>query len=184
MAGDPAAFVFVGGRPALDLVATLGRRHATPVERLPDPDALARWLVAAGVLPGTPPADDADLARAHALRESVHALVRAAIEGAAPPAAAVGTVNAVAAGPDVAVALTRGVAEPVAASAAAGLAALARDAVRLLGGPLAARIRECAHPDCSLVFLDATRSGRRRWCSMARCGNLVKVSGYRARRGG
>ncbi|MDT7658136.1 MAG: hypothetical protein QOF38_2851, partial [Pseudonocardiales bacterium] len=53
----------------------------------------------------------------------------------------------------------------------------------LLGGARATRIKECAHPDCSLVFLDETQSGRRRWCSMDRCGNLVKIKGYRERRG-
>jgi predicted RNA-binding Zn ribbon-like protein len=63
------------------------------------------------------------------------------------------------------------------------LATIARDAVRLLGGPRATRIKECEHPDCSLVFLDETQSGRRRWCSMARCGNLVKIKSYRERRG-
>ena len=53
---------------------------------------------------------------------------------------------------------------------------IARDAVRLLGGPQASRIKECQHPDCSLVFLDETQSARRRWCSMERCGNLVKTA--------
>ena len=71
---------------------------------------------------------------------------------------------------------------PVAGGVAAVLAAIARDAVRLLGGPRAARIKECEHPDCSLVFLDETQSGRRRGCSMERCGNQVKTAGYRARR--
>jgi predicted RNA-binding Zn ribbon-like protein len=63
-------------------------------------------------------------------------------------------------------------------------AGIARDAIRLLGGPQASRIKECQHPDCSLVFLDETQSARRRWCSMERCGNLVKTAGYRARRRG
>jgi predicted RNA-binding Zn ribbon-like protein len=34
------------------------------------------------------------------------------------------------------------------------------------------------------VFLDETQGGRRRWCSMERCGNLVETAGYRARRTG
>jgi predicted RNA-binding Zn ribbon-like protein len=44
------------------------------------------------------------------------------------------------------------------------------------------RLREREHPDCSLVFLDSTQGRRRRWCSMQRCGNQMKVSGYRERR--
>ena len=74
------------------------------------------------------------------------------------------------------------VATPAAADAPSALATVARDAVRLLGGPQAARIKECEHPDCSLLFVDETQSGRRRWCSMGRCGNRVKTAGYRARR--
>jgi predicted RNA-binding Zn ribbon-like protein len=37
------------------------------------------------------------------------------------------------------------------------------------------RIRRCAHPDCVLWFLDTSRSGARRWCSMATCGNRTKA---------
>lgn len=65
---------------------------------------------------------------------------------------------------------------------AAALATIARDAVLLLGGPAAGRIKECEHPDCSTLFVDETQASRRRWCSMERCGNQVKVAGYRRRR--
>jgi predicted RNA-binding Zn ribbon-like protein len=37
------------------------------------------------------------------------------------------------------------------------------------------RIRRCAHPDCVLWFLDTSRNGTRRWCSMATCGNRLKA---------
>ncbi len=37
------------------------------------------------------------------------------------------------------------------------------------------RIRGCANPDCVLWFLDTTRPGTRRWCSMAACGNRDKA---------
>ena len=37
------------------------------------------------------------------------------------------------------------------------------------------RIRGCANPDCILWFLDTTRPGTRRWCSMAACGNRDKA---------
>jgi hypothetical protein len=40
-----------GGRLCLDLVATLGRRHGDPVERLPDNKALVDWLVAVRLVP-------------------------------------------------------------------------------------------------------------------------------------
>jgi predicted RNA-binding Zn ribbon-like protein len=185
-AGD-GVFVFVGGRPSLDFVATLGKRHANPVERMPDGDALARWLVLEGLVPAPLPVTDRELGRARELREAIDALVRSNIAGTAPEAAAIRVVNAVAARPDLPPRLAvdaqgRAVASGGAGSPAQALSSIARDAARLLGGPLAARIKECEHPDCSLVFLDETQSGRRRWCSMDRCGNLVKIAGYRARR--
>jgi predicted RNA-binding Zn ribbon-like protein len=183
---DHDGFVLVGGRPSLDLVATLGRRHAEPVERIPDPDTLARWFVEAGVAPAEPVVDESDLRRARALREAVHALVQSTIDRRAHDGAAIEQINRHAADPDLPTRLDRRagglVAVAVPGDARAALACVARDAVRLLGGPQARRIKECAHPDCSLVFLDETQSGRRRWCSMDRCGNLVKTAGYRARR--
>ncbi|XOZ32773.1 CGNR zinc finger domain-containing protein [Halomonadaceae bacterium KBTZ08] len=45
------------------------------------------------------------------------------------------------------------------------------------------RIRACAHPDCILYFLDATRSGTRRWCDMQTCGNRAKAKRYHNRYG-
>lgn len=187
VSGD-AAFVLVGGRPSLDLVATLGKRHATPVERVPDPATFARWLVAAGVLPDPPPVDEGGLAQARELREAISDLTRAVMSGSTLPARSLTTVNAYAVHPDLPPQLAadgRGATTVLAAYRSpvlSALATIARDAVRLLGSPHAARIKECAHPACSLVFVDDTQAGRRRWCSMQRCGNLVKIAGYRARR--
>lgn len=42
-----------------------------------------------------------------------------------------------------------------------------------------AGIRQCHHPDCVLYFFD--RTGRRRWCSMAACGNRAKAKRHYAR---
>ncbi len=38
------------------------------------------------------------------------------------------------------------------------------------------RIRGCAHESCTLWFLDVSKAGRRRWCSMDQCGNRAKAS--------
>ena len=56
-----------------------------------------------------------------------------------------------------------------------------RDGVELFGGPLAQRIRECAGEGCALLFVDTSRSGQRRWCSMTGCGNKAKVAEFRRR---
>lgn len=43
------------------------------------------------------------------------------------------------------------------------------------------RVRRCGEQTCVHWFLDTTRPGRRRWCSMATCGNRLKVKSYRQR---
>ncbi|WP_205314914.1 CGNR zinc finger domain-containing protein, partial [Nonomuraea lactucae] len=69
--------------------------------------------------------------------------------------------------------LERGWAYPV--TAAQFLSAVARDAIDLFSGPLAKRVRMCAGERCYLIFLDTSRPGARRWCSMNRCGNRQKL---------
>jgi predicted RNA-binding Zn ribbon-like protein len=181
-------FPLFGGRPCLNLVGTLGRRHAEPVERVPDPGSLADWLVAAGLLAVRPAVAQHQLESARDLREAVNRLARAAMAGQPWAASDVTLVNDVAAGPDLAPQLPRDPAAtvPVAHRAAghpvdAALATLARDTVLLLTGGRATRIKECGHADCSLLFFDDSQSGARRWCSMDRCGNLAKIAGYRNR---
>jgi predicted RNA-binding Zn ribbon-like protein len=44
------------------------------------------------------------------------------------------------------------------------------------------RLRICANPGCREVFVDRSRTGRRRWCDMRTCGNQAKVARHRARR--
>jgi predicted RNA-binding Zn ribbon-like protein len=41
------------------------------------------------------------------------------------------------------------------------------------------RIHACANPQCRLVFLDASKSGTRRWCDDGGCGNRHRVRRYR-----
>lgn len=43
-------------------------------------------------------------------------------------------------------------------------------------------IRSCEGSACILLFLDRTKAGARRWCSMAVCGNRAKAAAHRARR--
>lgn len=44
-----------------------------------------------------------------------------------------------------------------------------------------ARLRTCDGPGCDFRFVDTSRNNRRRWCSMAICGNRAKVSAHRLR---
>ena len=42
-------------------------------------------------------------------------------------------------------------------------------------------IRKCDNPTCTLWFYDQTKAHRRRWCSMAVCGNRAKARAHRDR---
>ncbi|MFZ0818933.1 MAG: CGNR zinc finger domain-containing protein [Candidatus Acidiferrales bacterium] len=58
------------------------------------------------------------------------------------------------------------------------LTAIARSAAGLIAEGPRAPIRKCANPGCGLFFYDDSRTGRRRWCSMAVCGNRAKVAAH------
>jgi predicted RNA-binding Zn ribbon-like protein len=61
------------------------------------------------------------------------------------------------------------------------LAAIARSAAEIIVEGAQARLRICANPACGLFFSDKSRTHRRRWCSMAICGNRHKVSSFARR---
>jgi len=64
------------------------------------------------------------------------------------------------------------------------LAPIAELAASLLADAHFERVRECEHPECCLWFYDRTKSHRRRWCSMALCGNRAKVARFRQQKRG
>jgi predicted RNA-binding Zn ribbon-like protein len=57
---------------------------------------------------------------------------------------------------------------------------VARAAADLLASPDLRRIKRCA--GCPWLFLDQSRNGSRRWCSMDDCGKNAKMRRYVARR--
>jgi predicted RNA-binding Zn ribbon-like protein len=63
------------------------------------------------------------------------------------------------------------------------LAALARSAAELIAQGARSGVKQCAHPHCQLLFCDESRTHRRRWCSMALCGNRSKVAAFARRHG-
>jgi predicted RNA-binding Zn ribbon-like protein len=176
-------FRFRGGHAALDFAATLARRlKADPRELLAAPEDLAQWLVAAGMAESPTKVSNADLVAARALREAVYALAEAQIHGRAPAGQDVATLNRLADGPAAVPWLDDEGSAHWRGDAAALLALLAREAVLLLGGADRARIRQCEAEGCALLFLDMSRAGDRRWCSMQGCGNKAKVAEFRRRR--
>ena len=59
---------------------------------------------------------------------------------------------------------------------------IVRSAVELATSPDARRVKTCPGlGDCGWLFLDTSKSGRRRWCSMESCGSRAKMRTYYAR---
>jgi predicted RNA-binding Zn ribbon-like protein len=192
------SLALVGGALCLDFVNTVDPRHADEREEFLDGyGALVDWAVHAGV--ETPaagkrlarrgekhPAHAASvLVRAVSLREALYALLSPhALRGDEALAVLNDELRRAWAG--AAVARTGDTFElrlddedeldrvlwPVALSA-----------YELLTTP-GARIRECADDDCGWLFVDTSKAGRRRWCSMESCGNRAKLRRYRRRHAG
>jgi predicted RNA-binding Zn ribbon-like protein len=175
---------FDGGSLALNLIATVGRRFGTSVERLTDPGRLDAWIGGVGLRVAARSANEADLANVREFREQLNDVVRAAFVGHTPRQAALAAINQAAVtrlelGPTpggVGLLLLPG------AGLADTLTALvARDAILLLSGAARLQIAECAAPDCRMLFLRANER-RRAWCSSAHCGNRSRVAAHNARR--
>jgi len=61
------------------------------------------------------------------------------------------------------------------------LAAIARSGAELISDRSIQNLKQCANPDCRILFCDDSRTRRRRWCSMALCGNRSKVAAFARR---
>lgn len=194
------SFRFDAGAVCLDFAHTGGEGRYAVFETLHEPADLGEWLAQpplAAVL--TVPATTQELAAAKVLRQAIWDASHAQAAHRPLPAAAIAAINRAAAAPPLTpeldsssaaapplapglagVSLAAGWAAPVRATQA--LSTLAREMIELLSGPFSGRIRECASGDCPLVFVDTSRPGARRWCSMERCGNRHKLRALRARR--
>lgn len=177
--------LFVADQPALDFLNTVFVVDGERVDVLRSDDDVARWLVAAGLRAQLVPARRGLVARAHALRDIVRALVEQRRAGKRLQLAELN--GFLAQGhPTLAIAYDREGALQLerrfgAETAEQILMPLALAAVELLVDVDFALVRTCEREDCVLQFYDRTKSHRRRWCSMATCGNRHKVQTFRAR---
>jgi predicted RNA-binding Zn ribbon-like protein len=152
-------------------------------EILHQPADVARYLGVIADVDGIAVAGG-DMAAVREFRRAVTGAAFGAVAGRSPTAGERAVINAAAARPPVVPVLDAGggvsTADPVSVSQV--LSTLARDAIDLFGGPLTERIRVCAADDCGMLFVDQSRPGTRRWCSMQRCGTRAKVRAHRQRR--
>ncbi|QIZ00509.2 ABATE domain-containing protein [Streptomyces sp. S1D4-11] len=178
-------FAFVSGRLCLDLAGTKLWRRTLRTELLDSPDDLRRWISQAGLVDDPGSVDSRGLERVRRLREAAYMLVSHWPLDDHPDTAvkeALAEVNEAARLPlpkhqlDESGRLTR------VSSIDEVLGAVGCDAVDLLSSPQFPRMKECANHDCTRLFVDLSRSGARRWCGMAECGNRHKAATYRQRK--
>ena len=174
VAHDGQRWWFDSGSIAFDFAYTGGFPSPSAGERWHEPGDLAEWWRERFGFDA--PVSAADYARARELRQAIAEAVMAVAHDQPIPAECATVIDEWAARPDVPPQLS---AEPPVTSDRL-LAAIARAAVEALRR--ADRVRVCGAGDCAVVYLDASRSGNRSWCSMQRCGNRHKARARRARR--
>lgn len=178
-------FLFISGRLCLDFVHTGGEDEREDFEVWHAPDDLAEWLAESPLRLSGVAISAADLRVARALREAIWHSAIACLDGREPLAQWVQVINGMARQPDLVPQLDAQGQPSVwhlPHTVSAVLSTIARDAIALFSGAEARLIRQCANPGCLLLFVDASRPGKRRWCSMERCGNRAKVAHYRRQR--
>ena len=186
---DGQTFRFDPGALCLELLVTGGGGWLSRLELLHAPADLVAWLPGSRLADGwrLPAEIEVTAEELTAIKQLRAALWRIAVEltsGGEPAPADLALINQVAAQPPMIPWIApqgrqRAWAAPVTGAQIAST--FARNAVELLAGRGAERLRRCAGDNCYLVFVDTSRPGRRRWCSMERCGNRDKVRAFRQR---
>ena len=195
-------FVFDGGTLALDLLNTWRFNADQPLDLLQSPEDLVIWLAAAGLpdgaycaeLSSSPPNRRILLDEALWLRRDILLIVQSLVAGELPPPYTVDALNRILTESGTSFRLDSLTIPPEGdqeermegqlvlnvhehiSSVLGVLQPIALSAARIVTEANRTRIRQCASSNCMYWFLDTSKSGRRRWCSMSRCGNRAKVA--------
>jgi predicted RNA-binding Zn ribbon-like protein len=190
-------FLFVGNHVALNFLNTKPTLEDGPREFLSDTAAFQRWLIAAGLVTSARMKSamrswrgSSKAARVvkqlREFRERFRAAVLKIESGSLPAESFIEEVNALLAQyPRRSVLVKEGHSlvrkYPFEPDEPAAFWPLIAEAVAsLLAETDLTRMRKCE--SCVVHFLDTSKKGSRRWCSMNICGNKVKVASYQRRR--
>jgi predicted RNA-binding Zn ribbon-like protein len=190
-------FLFVGNRPILDFLNTRPVLAQEPTELLADFDALARWVIASGIMNSKKSKNlfqswrgsreaSAFLRELIAFRERLRNAVLRMEDGSGPPDEFVKEVNARLADYPPRAALRKRDGRLVMEmlfdpqKPADLWMPFIHGAADLLTETETGRLRQCE--SCVVHFYDTSKKGSRRWCSMNICGNKIKVAAYQRRK--
>jgi predicted RNA-binding Zn ribbon-like protein len=162
---------------ALDLIDTLMTATDPVTDLLGSEERADTWWRLE--LPRLPESPEPDLAATRRLRAAIRDLLDAHLEHRAPRPTSIEDINAIAASVPTSPRLgADGTGETrwhVELGGNPALAAIARETITLLSTPdRLSRLRRCANPTCSMVFLAETT--RRQWCTNNICGNRARVA--------
>lgn len=155
-------------------------------ERLTDPQALARWLDAHGLVPAGEHLTEEDLGRARAVREALRELLHANHDDADPAADALDLLEAESRAAPLAIGFGEdghATLSPVGRGIDRALAILLAIVFHSMHDGTWRRLKACRNDGCRWAFYDSSRNRSGRWCDMAVCGNRAKVRAYRERHG-
>ncbi len=198
---DINAIPLIGGHPVVDFVNTVEARHERDeINYLDTPDRFVAWAVRAGLFRWVVTQEesrsdkgcDADLhiwRKAMRLRDDLHrTFISAACDQRFPEEALknLSKIGQWAGARLQFVSIHRTLRLQPKASLSASeraLVMLVAEAASLLTSDAMARVKKCANDRCDWIFLDQSKSGRRRWCRMEACGNREKVRRHRNKAG-
>lgn len=190
--------LFVGNQLALDFLNTDLIADGEVVELLPDPKSLAQWAFSAGLIEerekerlgrawGRDPLTKRTTKTVKRYRDRLRAAVLSFEQGLGVPAEFLEELNALLRSRPVFRTVTRdGSGSYVQATPFVFqrpddlLGPLAEATMMLFTAVPSERIRKCE--GCPVHFLDISKKGSRRWCSMHLCGNKYKVAAYQQRK--
>lgn len=152
-------------------------------EQLADPNTLAGWLVARGLMRQAEQASEGDLKHAIAVREAIRGVI-GANSGAAVFPVDVATLNGAAAASRLRARFGSGGKarlEPEAGGVEGAIGRIVSAMFVAMAEEDWTRLKLCGSRSCRWAFYDHSRNHSSRWCKMASCGNRQKARRFRAR---
>lgn len=183
MSTDQSKFFFIANNLAIDFMNTDIVDRGQAIDLLDAPSSLVNWASSAGI--GLQDkVTTANMSLAKELRGAIKTLVASKLDGNKTPDTSLNTVNAW---------LPKGSIEQHLKEEKGNftltplhekltvemlLGRIATDAAVLLSSFNHVKLKRCANSKCVLMFVDISRSGKRRWCSMDVCGNRAKAANH------
>ena len=191
-------FSFLAGHPFLDFVNTVDWRIGDePADQLTEFRDLVTWFYEAKMIGRTekkklndlekqnPQAAKTALERAVDVRELGYRAIASIIEGKSPTKSDLRKINELSSSSETSIEWLNGKFTRQLAStrkqsnALVYIEAISRSFVEFLLSPEASSVSQCQDDrGCGWVFLSKSRGKRRRWCSMATCGNRAKAKRF------